>query len=146
MKKNILLLIVLFSINTINAQKIVKAAQFLDNQDLYVGKTITIWVFYSNSSNGNQLRATGGGFRGEPQNLWKRFGFYEEDESISINIPNKFFENNGALLPNVSDGGSFLATVYVYKGYNHKNEPKSGYQYSESENGVSLELVSIKRR
>ena len=146
MKKIILFLFIIFSFNGINAQKIISAGTFLDNKESYVGKTISLWVFYSNHSNGNQLRATGGGFNGEPQGLWKKFKFYEEDESISINIPNKFFDNGGALLPNVSDGGSFLVTVYVYKGYNHKFEPKNGYQYSESENGISLELVSIKRR
>jgi len=147
MKKHILFLFIIFSFNVINAQKIISAGTFLDNKVSYVGKTVTLWVMYSNSANGNQLRATGGGYNGSLQELWKGFDFIEEpSEGISINIPNKFFDNGGALLPNVSNGGSFLATVYVYKGHNHKFEPKNGYKYSESENGISLELVSIKRR
>ncbi len=77
--------------------------------------------------------------------LWKVFRWYYDTQYITINVPNKFFENNGSLLPNVTDGGKLIVTVYVYRGSEHKTPPEEGYTYSESLSGISLELVSIKR-
>lgn len=129
-------------------QKIVSMEDFEDNKESYVGKQITIWVSYSNQWNGCQLRKV----RFEKYNgewvLWKDFRWFGETGQISINIPNKFFDNDGILLPNVTDGGSLLATVYVYKARNHKTPPREGFTYSEggsTSNVISLELVSMKR-
>ena len=151
MKKIFILAIVLVTYGLVNAQTLVSSSNFLDNKQSYVGRTITIWVSYCNCGD-SQLRAIttkkvndGSGVYKWKQ--WKNFTFFDARESLTINIPYKFFANEGVLLPNVSDGGSFLATVYVYKGDNYKTGPKdTDYAYNDCEKCVSLELISIKRK
>ena len=150
MKNLIILGTILLSFSFVKAQNYVSGSDFLDNQQSYIGKTISIWVSYCNCGD-SQLRAIstkkvndGSGVYKFKQ--YKNFNLFDPWESITINIPYKFFENNGALLPNVSDGGSFLATVYVYKGYSYKIGPEADCTYNDCEKCVGLELVSIKRK
>lgn len=142
------LFVLLFIFSTFSySQKIVSMEDFEDNQESYVGKQITIWVSYENRWNGCQLRKCCEKFSGDWV-LWKDFRWFGETGKITINIPDRFFDNDGILLPNVTDGGSLLATVYVYKGQNHKTPPRAGSTYSEggsTSNVISLELVSMKR-
>lgn len=128
-------------------QKLVSMEDFEDNKESYVGKQITIWVSYENRWNGCQLRKCCEKF-GNDWVLWKDFRWFGETGQVTINIPDKFFDNDGVLLPNVTDGGSLLATVYVYKARNHRTPPRPGSTYSEggsTSNVISLELVSMKR-
>lgn len=161
MKKYLLILILFFSVIGINAQskkksitkstsvKLVSMEDFEDNKENYVGRTIKIRVSYDNIANGCQLRKVNGKYDGKWK-LWKNFTWLPNFiDPISINIPDKFFENDGKLLPNVIDGGYFEATVYVYNAWNCRVCPNESSMYNhplfENREVISLELVNIKR-
>lgn len=153
MNKTILLVFFLFIYSFSYSQKLVSMEDFEDNKESYVGKTIKIRVGYNNRANGCQLRVICAGDNGKYEGkwkLWKKFYWLDNyNQGITINIPNKFFENEGKLMPNVTDGGLLEATVYVYNAWNCKVCPDEGYIYDnpifENPKVISLELVSIKR-
>jgi hypothetical protein len=110
MKKVFLFL--LFICASMTAQVKPNAFDWADNPESYTGKTIILNAYYSRENRSVIYQQEGSSSSGTLY-CYKEFKEQKTGENLVVNIPQKFWENNGKMIPKEMGAGLYKLTLKV---------------------------------